>query len=237
MVRKVESKAQLPRHQVVADELVSLIARGTYRLGDRFPTEEELCNRYGLARGTVRQALDRLVQLGMIERRPGSGSRVVAIHPVLRYQPFATAPSDVADLIATTRLIHPETLETRLDRPTAGRVGVRSGTNWHVLRGVRVRRDRPDEALCWSEHYFRELPPSGVTAELGPQALLDLRIEQTVRADLLDECLATVLDAKAGSAALILRRKVFDKRGRVVNVGIYTHPSDRYEITTTVSGS
>src|SRR5712672_328162 len=87
--------ARQPRHQAVAEELLARIADGTYAVGDRLPTEQELCATYGLARGTVRQALDRLLQLGMIDRRPGTGTTVVATAPVGQYQPFAFSPSDI----------------------------------------------------------------------------------------------------------------------------------------------
>jgi hypothetical protein len=30
-------------------------------------------------------------------------------------------------------------------------------------------------------------------------------------------------------------RRLSNRRGRLINVGIYTHPADRYEITTIVS--
>jgi DNA-binding GntR family transcriptional regulator len=43
-----------------------------------------------------------------------------------------------------------------------------------------------------------------------------------------------VLDAQAGGPALVVSRRLCDRRGRVLNVGIYTHPADRYEITTVV---
>src|SRR5437899_4941936 len=102
------AQGRVPRHQVVADELVARITDGTYRLGDQLPTEEELCTHYGLARGTVRQALAQLVQLGMIERRPRAGTRVIATRPVEPYRPFVTTPSEIADLVASTRLLRPE---------------------------------------------------------------------------------------------------------------------------------
>jgi GntR family transcriptional regulator len=218
----------------VAEELLARIADGTFAVGDRLPTEGELCATYGLARGTVRQALDRLLQLGMIERRRGAGTRVVATHPVGPYQPFASTPSDITALAATTRLVDPVMFDLVLDAVLARRIGVRAGTKWHVLRGVRVHRDAPDHPLCWSEHYTRGgLPPPG-QVPFDADTLARFRVEQKVSAALLDADLASVLDAQAGGPALVVSRRLSDRRGRVLNVGIYTHPADRYEITTVV---
>jgi GntR family transcriptional regulator len=52
------------------------IERGTYRPGDRLPTEQELMQSYGVSRITVRQALDELEGEGLIVRRHGKGTYV-----------------------------------------------------------------------------------------------------------------------------------------------------------------
>jgi GntR family transcriptional regulator, transcriptional repressor for pyruvate dehydrogenase complex len=50
--------------------------RGDYRPGDRLPTERELALEFGVARSTVREALGRLIELGMLRQRQGSGTYV-----------------------------------------------------------------------------------------------------------------------------------------------------------------
>jgi GntR family transcriptional regulator len=223
-------------HQAVAEDLLARITDGTYAVGDRLPTEGELCVRYNLARGTVRQALDRLQQLGMIERRAGAGTRVVASAPVGPYQPFAFSPSDIAALAATTRLLRPQIFDTAIDARIARRIGARAGSRWHVLRGVRVRRDDPSTALCWSEHYTRgSIATDPRNTEFSAESLKEFRVEQRVSAALLDDDIAEVLDAESGGPALVVTRRLSDRKGRLINVGIYTHPADRYEITTVVS--
>ena len=49
---------------------------GQLRPGDRIPTEVELSEQFGVARNTVREALDVIETRGMILRRAGSGSFV-----------------------------------------------------------------------------------------------------------------------------------------------------------------
>jgi GntR family transcriptional regulator len=225
-----------PRHQVLAEALLARIADGTYAVGDRLPTEGELCATYGLARGTVRQALDRLQQLGMIERRPRAGTTVVASAPVGPYQPFASSPSDIAALAATTRLIRPQMFDATIDAQLARRMGTRAGSRWHVLQGVRVRRDDPKTPLCWSEHYTRgDIATDPRKAEFSAEILAEFRVEQRVSAALLNADMADALGGKAGGPALVVTRRLSNRKGRLINVGIYTHPADRYEITTVVS--
>lgn len=57
-------------------QLKEEIARGVYRSGEKIPGENELAEKYGMSRQTVRQALALLEQEMLIERRQGSGTYV-----------------------------------------------------------------------------------------------------------------------------------------------------------------
>ncbi|MBO0981544.1 FadR/GntR family transcriptional regulator [Microbacterium sp. SD291] len=56
--------------------LRTLIADGALRPGDRLPSEGELCERLGVSRGSLREAIRMLAALGVLETRHGSGSYV-----------------------------------------------------------------------------------------------------------------------------------------------------------------
>ncbi len=60
----------------IATLLRRAIASGTYMVNDRLPPERALAESHGVARGTVREALNRLAREGRVEIRPGSGSYV-----------------------------------------------------------------------------------------------------------------------------------------------------------------
>src|SRR3954452_15320072 len=62
----------------VADDLIALITRGEYKAGDRFPSEQELMSAYGVGRNTVREAMQSLRTLGLVEIRPRLGARILA---------------------------------------------------------------------------------------------------------------------------------------------------------------
>jgi GntR family uxuAB operon transcriptional repressor len=60
----------------IAAELRRQIASARFLRNDRLPPERSLAERYGVARGTIRQALRQLEEMGFVERRPGSGTYV-----------------------------------------------------------------------------------------------------------------------------------------------------------------
>ena len=53
------------------------IQLGDYAVGSYLPSENDICERFGTTRTTVRKALDQLLREGFIEKEQGKGSRVV----------------------------------------------------------------------------------------------------------------------------------------------------------------
>jgi DNA-binding FadR family transcriptional regulator len=62
----------------VIEQLRGQIVRGSWAIGDRIPTEAELAQLTGTSRNTVREAVQSLVHTGLLERRQGSGTYVLA---------------------------------------------------------------------------------------------------------------------------------------------------------------
>lgn len=62
----------------VIDQLRGQIESGRWEVGDRIPTEAELAASTGTSRNTVREAVQSLVHAGLLERRQGSGTYVLA---------------------------------------------------------------------------------------------------------------------------------------------------------------
>src|ERR687883_1914854 len=62
----------------VIDQLREQIVAGTWGIGARIPTEAELAQLTGTSRNTVREAVQSLVHAGLLERRQGSGTYVLA---------------------------------------------------------------------------------------------------------------------------------------------------------------
>src|SRR4051812_48873278 len=65
-----------PLHAQMAAILKDRIVSGTWRSGESIPTEKELCAEFDVARGTVRQALQKLETDGYLRREQGRGTFV-----------------------------------------------------------------------------------------------------------------------------------------------------------------
>lgn len=69
--------AARPLYQQVQQHLLGRIVAGEWPPGDYLPSEQRLAASLGVAVGTVRRALDDLVQAGVVERRQGRGTAVL----------------------------------------------------------------------------------------------------------------------------------------------------------------
>ena len=70
----------MPKNENVSEqvyrELFQMILAGNYAVGDRIPSENELKERFGCSRNTIRGAIKRLDVLGIVETRQGRGTDV-----------------------------------------------------------------------------------------------------------------------------------------------------------------
>jgi GntR family transcriptional regulator, transcriptional repressor for pyruvate dehydrogenase complex len=62
---------------VVLAQIRELIVEGGLKVGDKLPTERELCERFNSSRNTVREAMRMLKAFGVVEVRPKVGATIV----------------------------------------------------------------------------------------------------------------------------------------------------------------
>ena len=65
----------------VADQLRAMITAKQYRPGEKLPVESELAEEFGVSRITVREAMQKLDVMGIVEVRQGAGTFVREITP------------------------------------------------------------------------------------------------------------------------------------------------------------
>jgi GntR family transcriptional regulator len=108
----IDRKSPMPFYFQLAELLERQIASGRWQAGTRLPAEPELCEHYRLSRTTIRQALARLEQRGLIERRKGQGTFVQPSEPGLwllqSSEGFFQYEVDRAGRTVTSRILRAE---------------------------------------------------------------------------------------------------------------------------------
>ncbi|MEH0019695.1 MAG: GntR family transcriptional regulator [Desulfobacter sp.] len=102
-------QSPIPLYHQLAEILQDRIRSGRYRPGEMIPSEIGLAKKYGIGRPTVRQAMNLLVQKGLIQRKRGAGTFVKKPSP--RVDLFSLAGTSQAFLTrgipVDTRIISP----------------------------------------------------------------------------------------------------------------------------------
>ncbi len=74
--QKLNMDSRIPLYYQLIQHFRQQIEEEEFKPGDPFPTENELCEMYGVSRPTVRQALNELVREGLLYRLKGKGTFV-----------------------------------------------------------------------------------------------------------------------------------------------------------------
>lgn len=142
------------------DDIATLIADDGLAPGDRLPTEAQLAERFGVARSTIREALKRLEEEGLVDAVQGKGRFVSAIAAAIVERPI-TRYEGVTEML--TRLGYAVTTsvfsvgEVEADALQAESLQVEPGTP--LIRLARLRYGN-DEPLVFSvDHILRDALP------------------------------------------------------------------------------
>ena len=229
-------RGEQPRYLQVADELRAGIAAGQFAEGAQLPTESVLCERYGVSRFTVREALRRLQAEGLIRRRRGSGTIVDTLGSVLR-QPL----SDVAELLqyaAESEFRFEIKGMITVPDVQAAEIGVEPGSRWVHLSGIRTLTPggiplaltdvliHPD-----LEPYVAGLRPGHVSLfeQLSKVAGFKIaRVDQDIRAIASAARESAALGVARRTPILRITRHYRDENGRSVEISLSSHPGDRF---------
>ena len=138
----VDRSSPVPLYFQVAEQLEHAILSGTLLAGDRIANEVVLADQLGLSRPTLRQAIQLLVDKGMLVRRRGVGTQVV--HAPIRRSVALTSLND--DLRRAGQ--HPATLVLSLEAlgaagEPAERLKVATGTPLWCLDRLRSVSGEP----------------------------------------------------------------------------------------------
>ena len=70
------SRAPIPP---LVERLIAVITEDSLEVGDRYPSEARLCERFGMSRTAVRHALAQMEGTGLLATAHGKGRRVLAL--------------------------------------------------------------------------------------------------------------------------------------------------------------
>ena len=231
-----------PLHIQVGDALIQEIESGRYAVGSLLPPELELADRYAVSRHTIREATRRLVEMGLVERQQGIGTRVRATDTQTRYVASINALEDLFEYTRRTRL---DVIDERIVTAAgdlAELLRCKPGQKWlsFVTRRYPIGADRP------IAHMTAYVPPAfeDIRVDLHEEGVSVYRLveerygrriaeaQQQVEAIALPQEIAVLLGAEPGDPALRVARSYLDADGRLLTASVNIHPKDRFTLVT-----
>jgi DNA-binding GntR family transcriptional regulator len=222
-----------PLYFQVSRQLHAAIEDGRLPAGARLGNEVDLAASLRLSRPTLRQAIQTLVNQGLLVRRRGVGTQVVRTR-VARPLRLSSLFDDLAGLGGKPESV---VLDNRVE-PAGAEVAelLEAPGLTHVRRLKRVR-SAGGEPLALMNNYLPEGIIDPTDEELRDKGLYQLlrsagvrlhAAEQHIGARLATEEDAELLDEQPGAALLTMQRTTYDDSGRVVEYGWHVYRASRY---------
>jgi GntR family transcriptional regulator len=230
----------LPKYHQVYLVLREQLQEGRFATG--VPGEMHLVKEFGVARVTVRRALEQLAADGLIERSPGRGTVALTLPPADSARQRAQLTGLLENIVniglrTTAKVVQCEVLPA--SDQVAQQLDIARGEL--VQKAVRVRSTRGGPLSHITTHVPQLFAQGFGRRELGRKPMLMLleasgvvigRARQSISAKLADATVAQLLGIDVGSALLSVHRLVFDANERPVQwlQGLYRPDRYQYEM-------
>jgi GntR family transcriptional regulator len=230
-----------PLYRQLAQRIGASIRAGRLAPGMRLPSEEKLTAHCGVSRITVRQALDELVQQGLVVRRQGKGTFVTAPavkHDLRRLHGLLGSLFSQADA-ASARLLRyelrppPRAIRVRLSLRPRQRALALERLYLIAGRAVAIAED-------WLAPEVGAVPRAKAellsTEDLMRAVGIRIRsVQVSIRAEAAGARVGRLLKLPPKAPLLALRRDAYGEDGRIKETGRIFFCSDSYELVCTTA--
>lgn len=225
----------LALYQQIKDHIARKIQDGSWKAGDRLPSENDLVMQFGMSRMTVNRALRELAEQGRIVRVAGVGSFVAEDKPQSTLLQIANLASEIRQrghdyrckVLTVERVSATMEVAAALDMRTGE--SVFHSVCVHLEDGVPVQlEDRyvnPRVVPQFAKQDFTQLQPSEFLVRNVP---FD-QVEHVVDAVLPTAEQAQLLEMEPAQPCLLLTRRTWS-RGVPVTMVRCLHPASRYRL-------
>ncbi|MFD1472731.1 GntR family transcriptional regulator [Companilactobacillus mishanensis] len=227
---------KVPVYIQIHNRIKKEIEDGKWTVGERIPSERKLADDFSVSRMTLRQAIQTLVDEGILQRQVGSGT-YVASSKVQEKMSGTTSFTEITE--GQGKKPSSRTVSYHLADPSLSemeKLHLQDGAQ--VLRMERIRF-ADNQPICFEvatipidivKNLDRQDITSSLYNALEEKAGLKLgRAEQTVSAMLASEKIANLLNVKRGSAILRLRQVTMLDDGLPFEYVRSQYVGDRFE--------
>lgn len=222
-------------YESIKDDIKQKINNGTYKQGDKIPTEMELCKLFNVSRQTANKALRDLVMEGYVQRFPRSGTFVKTNLPQTSVLELKNIALEVQSRnnIYTNKLVELKTIKADQSISDALHVvkdeEVYMSKMVHYENSVPIRFDiryvKPSLAKDYINQNFKTITPSKYLTKHCPVE----KVENIIEAKLVDNEILKYLSINVNEPCLKISR-IVTSNGQVATYSMIYYPSSRYKL-------
>lgn len=237
----IDSDASIPLYLQIRRTLQRQIESGTYAEGARLPSERDMAEAFGVSRMTARQAIQLLMQDGLISTRVGKGTFVQRAHFNQELRELTSFTDDMrrAGARPTSRVVLAEVGPASND--VAAQLEIDMGHEVVKLHRVRLadgeiialERSFLPHDLCPRILETNDFARQSLYAALKDQYGLHLVwASEVISARMPNKEERAVLGMPAGVPVLGMKRVTYDERDHPVEYVQSCYHSERYQLRT-----
>ncbi len=237
----VDPHSPLPLYYQVYLDLRRMIYHGILSPNQILPPELEICREYHVGRQTVRQAIARLVDEGLLERFAGRGTFVRTIPNPIQFFLDRSFSQQMREMgrIPKSRVLRCELSKVELDGSSI--LADKIGSPCLVLERIRLGDDEP---ICHQTSIVLVESCQGIDKiDFSTQSLYEVltsyynlvinQIDHVVRAVAADSLRSQLLEVTIGIPLLYVGTTTYLDDGEVIEHSDSYYRADRYEYRTT----
>ena len=232
----INKNSVIPYYYQLKEILKSLIEDNVMSEGEQIPSENELCQKYEVSRTVVRQAINEMVNEGLLTRKKGKGTFVAK--PKLSGSLMQNLNGFYKDMTVKDMKTRSKVLEFSIieaPKKIANRLQQKPGDKIFKIDRLRFVNDEPIVYVITYIPY--DLCPELINEDLANQSLyevmenkFDLKIHQSRRSieavGAIEE-IASLLDIEAGNPLFLLKSISYLENGMPVEYYEAKHRGDR----------
>ncbi len=207
-----------PLYQSVQRQILDALSRGEWRPDEAIPSEKRLCERFGVSIGTLRKAIDGLVNDHILVRQQGLGTFVASHNrPRQFFQFFNISPHDGPRSYPDISLLAFSV--GKADRMAAQKLGVEVNSETFKIKNLLTMDGRSvivdnitlaaDRFPGLTETLVRDRPNTLYNLYLDAFGVNVIHIDERVRATAATAIIAKPLGLNPGDPVLEIRRIAF----------------------------
>lgn len=237
MNMNIDKNSAIPVYYQIREQIKENILKGILQTNDTLPSERELCEQLKISRMTVKQAMDSLMNEGLVSKKKGVGT-FVSVPKIA--QPLTKLTSFTDDMLRRGMKPGSRTITLSVEKPSEDIINTLQLINKDKVIYVKRLRLADGEPMAVETTYLSyDICYPLIGEQLDNQSLYNILREkcnvtlssatQTIEVSTCNSDNCKLLEIHANSPIFFIKRITFDNNNNPVEYVESAYRSDRYK--------